>query len=169
MIASVRGVSSLAGRGFLSYSAIGSLLCLLLLAGCVPNAPRSASETDAWVTIRGQTVAVELADTPAKQSLGLGERDELAWDRGMFFPYERPGFYGFWMKGMRFSIDIIWILRDRIVDMDLNVPFEPGGNGPTLRPESLVDGVLEVPAGYATAQGWRIGDRVLIESKPPVR
>ena len=27
----------------------------------------------------------------------------------------------------------------------------------------VIDAVLEVPAGYAAARGWRIGDRVLIE------
>jgi uncharacterized protein len=87
----------------------------------------------------------------------------------MLFPYDRPAFYAFWMKGMRFSIDIVWIRGDRIVDIDSNVPFEPGGNGPTLRADSLVDSVLEVPAGYAFAMGWRIGDRVIVEPVHPDR
>jgi uncharacterized membrane protein (UPF0127 family) len=67
------------------------------------------------------------------------------------------------MKGMRFEIDIIWLRDDRIVDVDANVPFEKGGNGPTLRPSELVDAVLEVPAGYAAASGWQIGDRMILE------
>jgi hypothetical protein len=139
------------------------------LGACLGETADAEAPAEAWVTIRGHTVGVEIADTPQEQALGLGERDALSWDRGMLFPYAKPAFYAFWMKGMRFSIDIIWILGDRIVDMDLNVPFEPGGNGPTLRADSLVDGVLEVPAGYAQAQGWRIGDRVVIRSSPPGR
>ncbi len=135
---------------------VGASACL----SSDPNAPA----TDARVTIRGQSVAVEIADTPEKQALGLGERNSLAWDRGMLFPYQRPEYHAFWMKGMRFSIDIIWILDGRIVDISANVPFEKGGNGPTLQADSLVDAVLEVPAGYAQARGWRIGHQVLTET-----
>jgi uncharacterized membrane protein (UPF0127 family) len=142
------------------------LFALLLLGGsaCPSRSPNSIAPDD-WVTIRGARVAVEIADTPEKQALGLGEREDLAWDDGMLFPYDRPEFHAFWMKGMRFSIDIVWILKGRIVDIDANVPFEPDKNGPTLRSPSLVDAVLEVPAGYAAANGWRIGDRVLRASE----
>ncbi len=135
---------------------------LALASGCLPNGGVTPSP-EAWVEIRGHRVAVEIADTPEKQALGLGQRDELAWDHGMFFTYAKPAFYAFWMKGMRFSIDIVWILDRRIVAIDVSVPFEPGGNGPTLRPDSLVDAVLEVPAGNAAARGWRVGDRVVME------
>ena len=121
---------------------------------------RDGPPTDAWLTINGQEISVEIADTPRKQELGLGERDALPWDHGMYFEYERPAFYAFWMKGMRFSIDIVWLRNDRIVGIESNVPFEPGTNGPTLRPPQLVDAVLEVPADYAAARGWRIGDRI---------
>jgi len=81
----------------------------------------------------------------------------------MYFVYSKPAFYAFWMKGMRFPIDIIWLRNDRIVGFETNVPFEEGGNGPTVRPRELVDAVLEVPAGYSTARGWRIGDPVRLE------
>ena len=120
-------------------------------------------EPEGWVEIKGKRVAVEIAESPEKQALGLGQRDRLDWDKGMYFAYKRPAFYSFWMKVMRFSIDIIWIHKGRIIDIDTNVPFEKGGNGPTVRPGSLVDAVLEVPAGYSAASGWTIGDRVAFE------
>jgi uncharacterized membrane protein (UPF0127 family) len=117
-------------------------------------------EPDAWLEIRGQRVSIEIADTPKKQQKGLGERDSLAWDHGMYFEYSQPAFHAFWMKGMRFSIDIIWLRNDRIVGIEANIPFEKGGNGPTVRPRELTDAVLEVPAGYSAASGWTIGDPV---------
>lgn len=134
-----------------------------LAASCEPAGPLP----DAWVEIGTARVAVELAETPEEQARGLGYRDRLEWEHGMYFPYQRPGFYGFWMRGMRFSIDIVWIREGRIVDLHRDVPFEPGGNGPTLRPRELVDAVLEVPAGYAAAKGWSIGDRVMLERVRP--
>ncbi len=121
------------------------------------------SKFDAWLEIKGQRISVEIADTPEKQEKGLGERDSLAWDHGMYFEYSQPAFYAFWMKGMRFPIDIIWLRDGRIVGFEVNVPFEKGANGPTVRPRELVDAVLEVPAGYSAASGWRIGDRVQLE------
>ena len=135
---------------------------LLIAAGCGGDGP-NGPEAEAWLEIRGQRISVEIVDTPAKRSKGLGERDSLAWDHGMYFEYPEPAFQAFWMKGMRFSIDIIWLRDGRIVGFETNVPFEKGGNGPTVRSRELSDAVLEVPAGYSVVRGWRIGDRVHIE------
>lgn len=136
---------------------------LVLGLGLACQAPELGPPVDAWVEIGSKRVAVELAQTPADQAKGLGYRDELAWGKGMYFTYAHPAFYSFWMRGMRFSIDIVWIRQGRIVDLHADVPFEAGGNGPTLRPREAVDAVLEVPAGYAAASGWRIGNRVQLE------
>ena len=137
----------------------------VLTLGLVLACGGRGREVDGWVEIRGQRVAVELADTVPKQSLGLGGRDALEWDRGMLFPYPQAGFYSFWMKDMRFDIDIVWILRDRIVDLHHRVPHAPereaGRELPVYRPRRAADTVLEVPAGYAQAHGWRDGDRVI--------
>ncbi len=136
-------------------------LALAALSACSSATTSEAPEPDAWVTIGRARVATEVVRDYASKARGLGGRESLAWDHGMLFPYERPGFLSFWMKGMRFSIDIVWIREGRIVDIAHRVPFDPsGGPGPTVRPRELADSVLEVPAGYAQAQGWRIGDRV---------
>ncbi len=135
---------------------------LSTLAGCGVFSTDAASP-EAWIEIRGRRVSLEVADTPREQEKGLGERDSLAWNHGMYFEYDQSAFYAFWMKGMRFSIDIVWLRDNRIVDLDANVPFEEGGNGPTLRPSVLTDAVLEVPAGYAAAHAWQIGDRVVYQ------
>jgi hypothetical protein len=139
-----------------------AVLALALLA-CEGGAASPVARPDAWLTIRGTRVALEIADTPAKQRLGLGRRDALPWGHGMLFVYDEPGFPGFWMKEMRFDIDIVWIRGDRIVDISHQVPHVPGGNGPTVAPRELTDRVLEVPAGFAAANGWRIGHKVDFE------
>jgi uncharacterized membrane protein (UPF0127 family) len=141
------------------------LVIALLSGGC--DGARSGQETealpDAWIGIGRQKLAVELALSPAEQQLGLAERDSLAWGRGMIFRYPKPAFPRFWMKGMRFDIDIVWIRGDRIVDISHRVPHVPGENGPTVTSRELTDLVLEVPAGYAQANGWRRGMRVELE------
>lgn len=112
------------------------------------------------MTIRHQRVELLLTRTRAEQAKGLGGRDSLSWDHGMLFRYPEPGFPGFWMKDMRFDIDIVWIRDGRIVDISHRVRHSPDGPGRTIRPRALADTVLEVPAGYAQAHSWSEGNRV---------
>ena len=143
-----------------------TLAWALALAGCqAPGQTEAASS--GWVSISRDRVSVEIARTPEEQSRGLGERNFLDWGHGMLFLYDEPGFPRFWMKGMRFDIDIVWIRGDRIVEISHRVPHVPGENGPTLIPRSLTDRVLEVPAGFAYSHGWRAGQRVEIEIPSP--
>ena len=141
------------------------LFLALALSACDGFNPwkDAPQEPEGWITIAGQRVALEVAETPEQQSRGLGERDALAWNRGMLFLYDEPGFPRFWMKGMRFDIDIVWIHGDRIVDISHGVAHIPGETGPVVAPRNLTDRVLEVPAGYAQSHGWRVGQRVAIE------
>ena len=146
-----------------------SALALLLLVGLGCEAVgEEPPAPDAWVTIRGARVATEVAVTPAAQARGLGYRDSLDWNHGMLFPYETPGFRSFWMKGMRFDIDIVWIRAGRVVDIDHRVPHvaAPEGPWPPVGTDSMVEQVLEVPAGFAAAHGWQKGDRVQVELPP---
>ncbi|MCH2186476.1 DUF192 domain-containing protein [Myxococcota bacterium] len=143
-----------------------AFLCFLMVCGCGavdPLANPSKEEPEAWVSIGGTRIPVELAITKEEQRLGLGERDTLKWGHGMLFIHEEPDFRQYWMKGMRFDIDIIWIRDGRISSIAHRVPHVPGENGPRVRSSELVDQVLEVPAGYAQTQGWRRGQRVQIE------
>ena len=138
--------------------AVAASLCGLLAAGCA----NSEGAADA-VTIRHRRVEVEVVESNADQKLGLGKRDDLAWNRGMLFVYESPKVIGIWMKDMRFDIDILWLRDGRIVDMVWRAPHDPGEPLPVYRPRELADMVLEVPAGYAEAHSWRKGDLARIE------
>ena len=136
---------------------------VVVLASCSasPDA-RSAAEGDR-ITIRDAVVDTEIVSTPADKKLGLGQRDKLDWDHGMLFVYNEPRVLTMWMKGMRFDIDIVWIREGRIVDMAWRVPHEVEEPLPIYRPRETADMVLEVPAGYAWANGWKTGDPVVLQ------
>ena len=110
---SIRGIFARAALPF--FTSLLAVSLVLSVIGC--PASLSTEPPEAWVEVAGQRLAVELADTPQKQQLGLGHRDALPWNTGMYFPYEHPAIYTFWMKGMRFSIDIVWIRNGRIIDV----------------------------------------------------
>ncbi len=143
------------------------LLALVALLGTLACEAQPTIAPTPSITIRNHRVELEFARTRAEQARGLGGRDSLAWNHGMLFEYSRPGFPGFWMKDMRFDIDIVWIRDLRIVDISHRVKYSPEGPGQTVRPRELVETVLEVPAGFAQAHGWRVGDRVTIDRGEP--
>jgi uncharacterized membrane protein (UPF0127 family) len=144
-----------------------AVLAIMIFAmGCEAN---NAQAKGPYVTIRHQRVTLEITNTRHEQSRGLGGRDSLAWGHGMLFEYPKPAFPAFWMKDMRFDIDIVWIRDGRIVDISHRVKYSPDGPGPTYRPKALTDTVLEVPSGYALAHSWRVGDTVTLNRVKPAQ
>lgn len=118
------------------------------------------------VTIRGHVISVELAITESEKEKGLGYRDVLAPDAGMLFVYQNKDRYGFWMKGMRFPLDFIWIDGNQIVDLSQNIPAPSSDTAQpiTLSPRAAVDKVLEVNAGTIGRYGIAVGDTVRISN-----
>ena len=87
---------------------------LALLWACASPAP-APPDAHASIEIRGVMIEVELADTLPAYARGLAGRTELPRDRGMLFRYDSPGFVTFWMEGMLFDLDVVWIRDARIV------------------------------------------------------
>jgi hypothetical protein len=97
---------------------------------------------------------------------GLGSYESLPDDRGMLFVFQQSGEYGFWMKDMLISIDIIWIsAENQVVHVETAQP-EPGVPDDQLtvyRPSAPAVYVLEVRAGLAAEKGLQVGDEAQIE------
>lgn len=118
------------------------------------------------VTVRDATFTVDVAVTPNEKEVGLGFRKSLGDDRGMLFVYDHKERYPFWMRAMRFPIDIVWIDDRTIVDISKNVPVsdKPVEQLPLYHPMVSVDKVLEINAGLSDAYGISIGDSVKIRN-----
>lgn len=114
------------------------------------------------VSINGHVLNVEVAVTETAKEKGLGDRDSLAPDAGMLFVYQNKDRYGYWMKGMRFPLDYIWINGNEVVDLSPNIPAPATATeAPVeLSPKVPVDKVLEVNAGVIAKLGVKIGDTV---------
>lgn len=116
------------------------------------------------IQINGINLAIEIADSPDKRKKGLSGRETIATNSGMLFVFPKPDYYNFWMKDMRFALDLIWINNGSIVDITKNTsPPSPGQADSSLSiytPSQIADSVLEVNAGFVAANGIKIGDKI---------
>lgn len=110
----------------------------------------------------GQVFHVEMANTDPKRELGLGKRDSLPADHGMYFQFPAAQYWVFWMKGMRFPIDIVWIQDGKVVDISADVPVDTSLPLKTYSPVDPADAVLELNAGTAARIGLVRGDMLAI-------
>lgn len=115
----------------------------------------------------GFVVRATVADTETKRRYGLSDQPYLAPDHGMLFLFDAPVQPSFWMKDMNFPIDIIWLSGTTVVEITQNAPVPIPGVGtdelPRYGPDSPVDRVLEVNAGFAAAHGIMQGETVRYE------
>ena len=111
------------------------------------------------VQISGQAVRVTISATEASREKGLSGRAGLGLNEGMLFVFSESGIYSFWMKDMLFSIDIVWISEGgSIVHMTENVTPE---SYPSAFASSVpARYVLELPAGWVSEHGVKLGDAV---------
>lgn len=102
------------------------------------------------VTIRAgyNTINAEIAKTSGQQDKGLGGRKCIGADQGMLFAFEKPDYYQFWMKDMKFAIDIVWISENKTVN-DVSANISPKSYPKTFTSKSKSKYVLELQANRA--------------------
>lgn len=114
------------------------------------------------VDLKGHKITLEIADSENEQRKGLSERDSLPKDKGMFFKFSQAATHTFWMKDMRFPIDIIFINGDKIVTIYENVQPETdkAENLSLYTPTEPANKVIELNAGLAKEFGLKTGDTI---------
>lgn len=134
---------------------VAGILLVLSLVGLYLSNISHTSVVD----VGGNSFSVQVADDASERRLGLSGQDALENDEGMLFIFNEPDRYGFWMKDMNFSIDIIWIDENlRVVQIEEEV-------SPSTYPERFIPNiealyVLEIYTGQSEAQGIKLGDQV---------
>ncbi len=142
----------------------GVALAFLVLCSLALGAHAAGPRRPVVVLDERVRVAVDIVNTPALRSQGLSGRAGLAADEGMLFEFEAPKLQSFWMKDMRFEIDIVWIRDDQIVGITPNVPLpKTPGALPQFSSPVPCDVVLELRAGAARRFGLKLGDAVRVE------
>ncbi len=111
---------------------------------------------------------VEVASDEKKMRDGLSGRQSLTDSQGMLFIFPKATTPGFWMKGMLFNLDLIWINQNKIVGITPDVPVqknnlnssETDAKLPMYFPPSPITQVLEVRAGWSADHKIKVGDEI---------
>ena len=82
----------------------------------------------------------------------------------MLFIFPKADKYPFWMKGLSFALDFVWIRDNRVVDILENIQ-PPAANTPDsalpiYSANMPIDKVLELNAGAVKLLGIRVGDKM---------
>ncbi len=119
-----------------------------------------------FVRINNYEFKLQIAKTAKEQEIGLSKYEDLSKNLGMIFPFERPDYYSFWMKQMKFPIDIIYIKDGKIVTIYKNVKPPKSGNESLLiyKPKEPANMVLEINAGLSDKYKFKEGDKISINN-----
>jgi uncharacterized membrane protein (UPF0127 family) len=146
------------------------LLTLPMLAACQPTgagtaaierSPAGLDQVPLTITTtagKKQRFTVEVARSEAQQAQGLMNRESLAPDRGMIFPYDPPVAASFWMKNTLIPLDMLFIRADgtiaRIEANTAPLSLDPVPAG------EVVAAVLELAGGRSAELGITAGAKV---------
>lgn len=139
---------------------------LMIFGSAAGVAPWSfvKSPAQTTVTIGELKIKADIVKAKKEQQKGLGGREKLAEEGGMLFVFDKENKYNFWMKDVKFPIDIIWISKDKkVVDFYQKAGAQLGVPDSQLRiysPSSSALYVLEVNAGEVEKYHIGVGNEV---------
>lgn len=141
----------------------------MLLSACARVIPDNPVENPRGELIPLQVGRVklkaEVRDTAASRELGLSYRKNMPREEGVLFVFGQAAPYPFWMKGMEFDLDILWIKDGKVIGIAEGVKAPANNNGKveTVFPPQAVDQVLEVNSGWVKDKGVKVGDEIVID------
>ncbi len=117
-----------------------------------------------FIKVGDNNINVEIAQTEAEKEQGLSGRESLESGSGMLFIMDEPAIQGFWMRGMNFAIDIVWIDADWHV-IGVNREVRPDSFPQIFYSPSPAKFVLELPSGNAHELGIDTGSALYFDDQ----
>jgi len=105
---------------------------------------------------------VNVAISAKEINTGLSGRITLEAGQGMLFIFDKPDFYGMWMKDMNFPIDIIWI-DEKLKIVDIKTQVSQKSYPEIFRPAQKALYAIEVNASFSELNNIKIGDKVILQ------
>jgi len=116
------------------------------------------------LTIDGNKLLVEVADTESTRMAGLMFRNELGADNGMLFVFSDKASRAFWMKNTLIPLSIAFMDEKGVIENTLEMPPQ---TEQTFMSAGLAKYALEMNAGWYTKHGIKPGDVVVGATTAP--
>lgn len=126
---------------------------------CQTSLLKQLNQQPVQATIANRQYALALSDTPTLRERGLSGTACLQDREGMLFVFDKPGMHGFWMKDMRYPIDIIWLDANKKVDTIVEKVL-PASYPHSFAPENPSLYTIELKTGEVDRLGLRKGDTI---------
>lgn len=120
-----------------------------------------SNDEEVIVFVENLAIEVSVANTEEERRQGLSGIESLDELEGKLFIFDEEGFYGIWMRDMRFPIDILFVNNEfEIIEIVRNV--SPDTFPKTFTSDEPARFVLEMNAFFADSFKIKEGDRVTI-------
>jgi uncharacterized membrane protein (UPF0127 family) len=132
----------------------------------IQEAPSNDSKyLKAKVTVKGFELNADVPITNELMAKGLAVKNQLKESEAMLFVFEDSAKHSFWMKDMKFPIDIIWLdSNGRVVHIEQNLqPCVSVFICPNYTPNADSQYVLETVAGFTQRHNVSVGTNIDIE------
>ncbi|MFH0905367.1 MAG: DUF192 domain-containing protein [bacterium] len=113
----------------------------------------------------GAQLVVAVADNDQELQQGLSGVDQLSTSSGMLLVFPQSDRQSIWMKGMKLSLDLVWLDDEgRVVQVvsDAPAPLDDTGTMPAYLSDQPARYVLELASGTAEAAGLKVGAKVYL-------
>ena len=119
----------------------------------------------AKVTVKGFELNADVPITSELMAKGLAVKNQLKENEAMLFIFEESAKHSFWMKDMKFPIDIIWLDSDgKVVHIEQNLqPCVSFLICTSYSPDIDSQYVLETVAGFTQRHDISVGTNIDIE------
>ncbi len=119
----------------------------------------------AKATVKDFELNVVVPITSELMSKGLAVKNQMKENEAMLFVFKEPSKHSFWMKDMKFPIDIMWLDNNgKIVHIEENLePCPLALVCPSYIPNADSQYVLETVAGFTQKYNINVGTDVDLE------
>ncbi len=125
----------------------------------------------AQIVVKNKTISLEVASTSRELAIGLMFRRSMPSDRGMVFNFSQPQPAQFWMKNTLIPLDMLFLTKGVIKNIQVDVPPCKGEPCPSYGPQPnvLIDQVIELNAGRVATLGLKVGDKLVVQKVRPIQ
>ena len=148
-------------KNFLTIGIVASIILIIIgVLIFIPN--KKVFPKEISLSINNQGYYLEVAQTNKTRKKGLSQRNELCFNCGMLFVFNKSGKQAFWMKDTHIPLDIIWLdSKFQIVKIITAIKTDSEDIYINEKPAKYV---IELNANESLKLGLKIGNTIQIPS-----